>query len=55
MRALYRPAMLTQALATDEDRRKMKDPTNVYVWGDGYQVDSSQEFTNFTPKKIRAF
>ena len=29
--------------------------TNVYVWGEGYQVDSTQEFSNFTPKKIRAF
>jgi hypothetical protein len=29
--------------------------TNSYVWGEGYQVDASQEFSNFTPKKIRPF
>ena len=29
--------------------------TNTYVWGEGYQVDSSQEFSNFTPKNIKAF
>lgn len=29
--------------------------TNCYVWGDGYQVDASQDFSNFTPKKIRPF
>jgi len=25
------------------------------VWGEGYQVDSSQEFSNFTPKNIKNF
>lgn len=25
------------------------------MWGDGYQVDSSQEFSNFTPKNIKNF
>lgn len=29
--------------------------TNVYVWGEGFQVDSSQEYSNFTPKKIKPF
>lgn len=44
------------ALATDEDRKNMqKIHTNTYVWGEGYQVDASQEFSNFTPKKIRNF
>eukprot|EP00352_Strombidinopsis_acuminata_P009338 CAMPEP_0176377466 /NCGR_PEP_ID=MMETSP0126-20121128/28908_1 /TAXON_ID=141414 ORGANISM="Strombidinopsis acuminatum, Strain SPMC142" /NCGR_SAMPLE_ID=MMETSP0126 /ASSEMBLY_ACC=CAM_ASM_000229 /LENGTH=96 /DNA_ID=CAMNT_0017739315 /DNA_START=19 /DNA_END=309 /DNA_ORIENTATION=+ len=34
----------------------MKDiNTNVYVWGEGFQVDSTQDFSNFTPKKILAF
>ena len=42
--------------ASDKDLNSMKKlHTNVYVWGEGYQVDSSQEFSNFTPKKIRAF
>ena len=27
----------------------------VYVWGEGYQVDSSQDYSNFTPKKLKAF
>ena len=25
------------------------------MWGEGYQVDSSQEFSNFTPKNIKNF
>ena len=29
--------------------------TNTYVWGEGFQVDSSQEYSNFTPKKIKHF
>lgn len=29
--------------------------TNAYVWGEGYQVDATQEFSNFSPKKIRHF
>jgi hypothetical protein len=33
----------------------MKDHTTVYVWGEGYQVDASQEYSNFTPKKIKEF
>lgn len=44
------------ALATDEARARMrKMNTTVYVWGEGYQVDSTQDYSNFTPKKIRAF
>jgi len=29
--------------------------SNSYVWGEGYQVDASQEFSNFRPKKIKNF
>ena len=25
------------------------------MWGEGFQVDSSQEYSNFTPKKIKPF
>ena len=42
-------------VSDDELKNVKKMHTNVYVWGEGYQVDSSQEFSNFTPKKIRAF
>lgn len=35
--------------------RAKKIHTNTYVWGEGFQVDSSQEFSNFTPKNIRNF
>ena len=44
------------ALATDQDRKRLKNTnTNVYVWGEGFQVDSTQDFSNYTPKKIKAF
>jgi len=29
--------------------------TNVYVWGEGFQVDPTQDYSNFTPKKIQQF
>lgn len=29
--------------------------TNCYVWGEGIQVDPSQEYSNYTPKKIQQF
>lgn len=38
---------------TWEDAKRIH--TNTYVWGEGYQVDSSQEFSNFTPKNIKNF
>jgi len=47
---------VSECYATEDDwSRVKKTHTNTYVWGEGYQVDSSQEFTNFTPKKIRIF
>ena len=47
---------VAECWASDELKKNMKDKhTNCYVWGEGYQVDASQEFSNFTPKKIRNF
>ena len=46
----------SECWVSDQQRKSMKDiHTNCYVWGEGYQVDASQEFSNYTPKKIRAF
>lgn len=37
----------------DEDRTRFnKINTNVYVYGEGFQVDPTQDYSNFTPKKI---
>jgi alpha-tubulin suppressor-like RCC1 family protein len=56
LRTLFAPRLPAQALANDDDRQRMKKMnTDVYVWGEGYQVDASQEYSNFTPKKIRNF
>ena len=45
-----------QALLKDEDLKRLKSMnTNVYVWGEGYQVDPTQDYSNFTPKKIQNF
>ena len=38
-----------------DEMTKSKLHTTVYVWGEGYQVDSSQDYSNFTPKKIKDF
>ena len=43
-------------MATEQDWKNIKNThSTTYVWGEGYQVDSSQEFSNFTPKKIKLF
>ena len=54
--SLQSASMLAECYASErvwEQAKKMH--TNTYVWGEGYQVDSSQEFSNFTPKNIKAF
>jgi len=33
----------------------MKKQTDVYLWGNGYQVDMSLDYANFYPKKIKNF
>ena len=53
---LFRPSLLGEAWTSQEQWEKAKKMhTNVYVWGEGFQVDSSQEYSNFTPKKIKHF
>lgn len=45
-----------QALLRDEDRANLgKINTNVYVWGEGFQSDLRQDYSNFTPKKVKQF
>lgn len=40
----------------DEDKPFLsKINTNVYIWGEGFQVDPTQDYSNFTPKKIQQF
>lgn len=29
--------------------------TNVYVWGEGQQVDIQQDYSNYSPKNIKSF
>lgn len=49
-------SQLSECFASEEAWQKTKKiHTNTYVWGEGYQVDSSQEFSNFTPKNIKNF
>ena len=61
MLSIFLPLYSTQNMEcyiSDEGWKEINDdkiPTNTYVWGEGFQVDSSQEFSNFTPKKIQAF
>ena len=44
---------MTRALVRDDDLDRLKSiNTNVYVWGEGFQVDPTQDYSNFTPKKI---
>lgn len=52
---LARP--VAQCWINDEELKFLRGgvKTNTYVWGEGYQVDATQEFSNYTPKKIRPF
>lgn len=41
---------------SDERRKYLQSiNTNVYVWGEGQQVDVKQDYSNFTPKNIKNF
>jgi len=47
---------LSECYASDRVWEKVKKMnTNTYVWGNGQQVDSSQEYSNFTPKNMKPF
>ena len=57
LQQFYKPYK-TEAYLSDAQWNHLtqsKDHTTVYVWGEGYQVDASQEYSNFTPKKIKEF
>lgn len=58
LRSAARPLLnrqpLCEALVQPEDRKRLYSiKTNTYVWGEGYQVDPTQDYSNFTPKKIQ--
>jgi len=45
-----------ECYATDERRKRLSQmQTNVYVWGEGQQVDILQDYSNYSPKNIRSF
>ncbi|CAI2363438.1 unnamed protein product [Moneuplotes crassus] len=43
------------ALSQKQREVLMKTPTDVYVWGNGQQVEMSFDYSNFFPKKLRNF
>ncbi len=44
------------AWVSDERRAYLKSiKTNVYVWGEGQQVATQQDYSNFTPKNLKPF
>ena len=43
------------ALTKKQREQLMTKQTDVYVWGNGYQVDFSLDYNNFFPKKISNF
>ena len=45
-----------EALVRDDAKARLHSiNTNTYVWGEGFQVDPRQDYSNFTPKKIQPF
>ena len=42
-------------LNQDEWKRFQQINTNVFYFGNGYQVDTTQEYSNFKPKQIKNF
>lgn len=49
---LQRPA--EALIPSEEDSKRLHSiNTNCYVWGEGVQVDPTQDYSNFTPKKIQ--
>lgn len=44
-----------QALTQKQRKTLMETDTDVYVWGNGEQVDMSLDYGNFYPKKLKMF
>ena len=45
---------IADALVRDDTRERLHSiNTNAYIWGEGFQVDPTQDYSNFTPKKIQ--
>jgi alpha-tubulin suppressor-like RCC1 family protein len=45
-----------ECYASDERRRRLSQMfTNVYVWGEGQQVDIMQDYSNYSPKNLKPF
>lgn len=44
-----------QALTQEQRQNIMSKPTDVYVWGNGYQTAAALDYGNFYPKKIKNF
>ena len=46
---------VAQCLTTEQRLQIKEKPTDVYVWGNGFQVDHSLDFTNFFPRRLNPF
>lgn len=47
---------VAECYISDEKRKKLQGMnTNVYVWGEGQQVDIQQDYSNYSPKNISPF
>ena len=50
------PTPLAQCYISDERRKRLQQmTTNVYVWGEGQQVDIIQDYSNYSPKNLKPF
>ena len=46
----------TECWVSDVRRRRLQQmTTNVYVWGEGQQVDILQDYSNYSPKNLKPF
>ena len=47
---------VSECYASEQRRKRLSQMnTNVYVWGEGQQVDIAQDYSNYSPKNLKPF
>lgn len=53
---LFQRSFAAECYASEQRRKRLQQMnTNVYVWGEGQQVDIAQDYSNYSPKNLKSF
>jgi alpha-tubulin suppressor-like RCC1 family protein len=52
----WRQRGVAECYVSEERLKRLRQKTtNVYVWGEGQQVDIQQDYSNYSPKNLKPF